>query len=42
MGRQEEKVHLLEQAIAINDQIPAYHRNLGAAHYSLKNYKKAI
>ena len=33
---------LLEQAININDQIPAYHRNLGAAYYSLKNYNKAI
>jgi len=36
MGNFEEKVKLTQSAIKIRDDVPAYHRNLGAAYYKLK------
>lgn len=42
MGRFEEKVRLTLKAIEIDDSVAAYHRNLGAAFYKLKQYEKAI
>ena len=42
LGRHEEKVNCIKQAIALNPKISTYHRNLGAAYYSLKQYEKAI
>ena len=29
-------------AIDLNDKIAAYHRNIGAAYYSLKKYPEAL
>jgi tetratricopeptide (TPR) repeat protein len=42
LGNFEEKIRLTAKAIEIDPKVPAYHRNLGAAHYKLKNYDKAI
>lgn len=30
------------KAIEIDPNVPAYHRNLGAAYYKLKDYERAI
>jgi hypothetical protein len=38
MGDQATKIELLKKAIEINNKIPAYYRNTGAAYYSLKNF----
>ena len=32
----------MKQALEINDSVAAYHRNLGAALYTLKQYENAI
>jgi tetratricopeptide (TPR) repeat protein len=42
LGNQVEKVSLLKIAIELNEKVPAYHRNLGAALYNLKNYPNAV
>lgn len=42
LGKHEQKVNCIKQAIAINPKVCAYHRNLGAAYYALKDYEKAI
>jgi hypothetical protein len=33
---------MIQKAIDIDSKIPAYHRNLGAAFYKLKQYETAI
>ena len=42
MGNFEEKVILTKKAIEIDPKVAAYHRNVGAAYYKLKDYKQAI
>jgi len=42
LGNFEEKLRLTSKAIEINPKVAAYHRNLGAAYYKLKDYDKAI
>lgn len=42
MGKHDEKINCIKQAISINPKVCAYHRNLGAAYYALKQYEKAI
>jgi len=42
LGNFEEKIRLTSKAIEINPKVAAYHRNLGAAYYKLKDYDKAI
>ena len=42
MGNYEEKIRLTMKAIEIDNKVAAYHRNLGAAYYKLKQYEKAI
>ena len=42
MGNFEEKVRLTSKAIDMDPKVPAYHRNLGAAYYKLKQYEKAV
>lgn len=38
MGNFEEKVRLTNKAIELDNRVAAYHRNLGAAFYKLKQY----
>ena len=38
LGNFEEKVRLTIKAIDIDPKVPAYHRNLGAAYYKLKQF----
>lgn len=42
LGDHLKKVELIQRAIEFNSSIPAYHRNLGAAFYSLKKYEFAV
>ena len=42
LGNFEEKVRLTSKAIELDGRVAAYHRNLGAAFYKLKQYEKAI
>jgi len=42
LGNFEEKIKLTTRAIEIDNQVAAYHRNLGAAYYKLKDYEKAV
>lgn len=42
LGNFEEKVKYTSKAIEIDPGVAAYHRNLGAAYYKLKQYEKAI
>ena len=38
LGDFEQKVKLTEKAIELDGKVAAYHRNLGAAYYKLKQY----
>ena len=38
LGNFDEKVKLTTKAIELDPKVAAYHRNLGAAHYKLKQY----
>lgn len=42
LGKYEENIAFCLKAISANPRIPAYHRNLGAAYYKVKNYSKSI
>ena len=42
LGNFEEKVELTQRAIDIDSSVPAYHRNLGAPYYKLKDYERAV
>lgn len=42
LGNFQEKVQLTLKAIEMDSSVPAFFRNLGAAHYKLKNYDAAI
>lgn len=42
LGDNEQRIQLILKAIAINPNISAFHRNLGAAYYTAKEYEKAI
>lgn len=33
---------MVKQAIKLNEEIPAYHRNLGAAYYTIEKFPQAI
>lgn len=38
LGKHDEKINCINQAITLKPKIATYHRNLGAAYYSLKEY----
>mgnify|MGYP000288918466 CR=1 FL=1 len=42
MGDDQKKIELISVAIELRPQVAVYHRDIGAAYYSLKNYEKAI
>ena len=42
LGNMEEKAELTKRAIELDNSVPAYYRNLGAALYKMKKYDEAI
>jgi tetratricopeptide (TPR) repeat protein len=42
IGNDQKKIELIDKAIQINPNVAAYHRNIGAGYYSVKEYEKAI
>jgi tetratricopeptide (TPR) repeat protein len=41
LGKNHDRVLLLQTAIKLNDANPSYYRNLGSAYYSLQSYELA-